>query len=96
MTILHLNNPDKDFLKKHATLPKTGSLIKVFSFRLLCNSATGEILPIPAKPTVKLIKREILFEQRNTRKDLAWAAAHNPFFVHGKHEKRGKFVGLLL
>jgi hypothetical protein len=22
---------------------------------------------------------------------LAWAAAHNPFFVHGKHGKLGKF-----
>jgi len=33
----------------------------------------------------------MLFKQRNARKDLAWANAHNPFFVHGKHGKLGKF-----
>ena len=27
---------------------------------------------------------------------MAWAAAHNPFFVHGKHGKRENFLGSLL
>jgi hypothetical protein len=37
-----------------------------------------------------------VFEQRNARTTLGWAAAHNPFFVHGKHGKLGKFIRLLL
>jgi len=37
-----------------------------------------------------------VFEQRNARTTLAWAAVHNPFFVHGKLGKLGKFIRLLL
>jgi hypothetical protein len=35
--------------------------------------------------------RKGFFNNEKTRKDLAWANAHNPFFVHGKHGKLGKF-----
>jgi len=34
-------------------------------------------------------RQKNIFLPRTTRKNLAWAGAHNPFFVHGK---RGKFV----
>jgi hypothetical protein len=42
------------------------------------------------KAPVNLGKQGILFEQRNARKDMGWANAHNPFFCPRKARKARK------
>ncbi len=43
--------------------------------------SNGKVTPFPVRR----------LEQRNARKDLAWADAHNLFFNHEPHEKTRKF-----
>jgi Na+/pantothenate symporter len=66
-------------------------------FEYLERRYSPEIRTLVASLTIYLDHlQKGFFLTTNHTKRLSVADAHNPFFVHGKHGKRGKFVGLLL